>query len=65
MFQYFDLDKKGAIDAQNIKETFKRGGNKIGTEDVIEMIKEINPGTNVISFNKLYGVTRKIRKYKI
>lgn len=43
MFQYFDLDKKGAISPENIKETFARCGNKISKEGITSMINDLNP----------------------
>jgi len=47
MFQYFDLDNKGAISCNNIKETFARCGNNITIENVKSMIKELEPDANV------------------
>ena len=48
MFQYFDLDNKGAISCNNIKETFARCGNNITLEDVRSMIKELDPDANAM-----------------
>ena len=52
MFQYFDLDNKGSICDENIKESFARCGNDISTAQVKKMINDIDPSADLTQISQ-------------